>query len=285
MNWHLSKLSHAFLKKKQRKLHVWRLLATVIIALLAVGVVRFFSKSNDYRYVRIELTGREWWYGAIDPPPWLASEIQIGDTELEPNGVVSAEIVSYDAYPQGDEKTKFYPVVKLKGSFDHRSQQFVYKGTPVEVGGKIAIDLSGKKLLGIITHMSDKPIILPEQWFHISAIWRSKDPWTVTELKPGLIAYNLGTGQEIARVLSVTTRQPSSDIFSSVAGGSVVFNKDPQKRDVLLEFEIRAQNIGDVWSYAGHQKVKVGEPLWVYTDALDIEGIEITSLRPLDNAQ
>ena len=256
-----------------------------MIALLAIGTVRFFSKSNEYRYVRIELTGREWWYGAIDPPPWLASEVRVGDTEREPSGAISAEVVSYDAYPQGDEKTKFYPVVKLKGSYDARTQQFVYKGLPVEIGGKIAIDLSGKKLLGIVTHVSDEPITLPEDSFRITAIWRSKDPWIVAELNPGLVATNLGSGREIARVISVTTRQPSTDIISSVQGGAVVFNKDPQKRDVVLELEIRAQSIGGVWSYAGHQKVKLGESLWVYTDAVDIEGIEITGLYPLENEE
>ncbi|OGJ20273.1 MAG: hypothetical protein A3A82_02790 [Candidatus Pacebacteria bacterium RIFCSPLOWO2_01_FULL_47_12] len=256
-----------------------------MIALLAIGTVRFFSKSNEYRYVRVELTGREWWYGAIDPPPWLASEIGVGDTELEPNGAVSAEVVSYDAYPQGDEKVKFYPVIKLKGSYDRRSQQFIYKGLPVAVGGRIAIDLSGKKLLGIITHVSDEPITLPEESLRIRAIWRNRDPWIVAALKPGLTAINAGTGEEIARVLSVATQVPTTEIISYVYGGAVVFNKDPQKRDVVLELEIRAQSIGGVWSYAGHQKVKLGESLWVYTDTVDIEGIEITGLYPLENEE
>lgn len=271
------------LAKKLKQLSLWEAAVLIGVVLLIVFIIKFFGKSKTTEVVRLEVTGRQWWadYNVNDPPNWLINALSVGDKEKAPDGSVSAEILKIDAYQQGSERYKIYLLVRLTGILDKKTGHFNYKGKPVLVGELIGIVFPKVKISGMVTHIGGDSN-LEKQRFKARLRWRTKDPWIVKNTKMKSRAWNFGNDEPIAEILSVETEMPSSDIFLGSAGSNVFVVKDPKKRDILMDIWLTAEKDGGVWVYAGRQKIKIGERLWIYTDNLDIEGTEIMSLEPIN---
>lgn len=253
----------------------------ILVTLSVVFFVKYFGKTQDIEKIRMEVLTRKG-YNIENNPVWINDALRVEDAELGVDGKETAKILKIDSYNQGDEKFKVYLVVSVSGIKDKKSGVFSYKGRPLVVGETIELVLPKIKLTGLVTHVGGGSE-LKRQKLLVEARWKSRDPWVVGAINVGDRVINFGSNGVIAEVTNKKTEEPSSDVYSVVEKGLVLLNKDPKKKDMTIGLKLTVENDSGLWIYAGHQKVKIGDPLWIYTNSVDMEGIEVMSIKPVND--
>lgn len=260
----------------------WQLFVLFAVLMIVIVVVKFFSTQKVQQLVRVEVTGREqWWYGGNNPSNWLANSFDIGDSELDPDGSEVAKIIEIDSYPQGDEKYRIYLLIELSGYYDKRSDALTFKGKPVLIGDNIEINFKDSKMVGLVTHIGEKSILKKER-YTATLLARNVNPWVFEKIQPGMKATNKGNNLAIAEFTEVKRENPSVKYLTSIYGNMLGLMNDSERKDLVFEAILTLDNDDGVLLYAGHQKAMVGKNLWIYTDSIDLDNVEIMSLEKLD---
>lgn len=255
-----------------------KILGLLLVMGLMVGVVKYFGKSQITEEVRIEVLTKKG-YNLENPANWMNEIIKVGEKEFGLDGKVLVNINKVDSYPQGDDKYKVYLTLEVTGIKDKKTGYLVYKGKPVVVGEVIDIVFEKMKLSGIITHIGEA-VKIGKRVVEAEVRWLSQDPWIVEGVRVGDKSINFGNGEVVAEILTKRVEAPSTDIFvENNVNGLISVTKDPKKKDLVMKVRLLVEDDGGVLVYAGHQKIKVGEPLWIYTENIDMEAVEVMNFK------
>jgi len=255
-------------KKKTFGLNVFDVFIGLIIVSVVVGIVKFYKREDQWRVIKIQLTDQyqQWWQGT---PFWIIENIKVGNIEKGAGGELIAKVEELESYERGDGTRDVYLIVKIKGFYNANKGKFIYKNRPVEVGGAIELHLNKVLALGLVISDDYKKEEIDKDWLEVRFKWLDVFPWQAEMLEPGLQMRFSDSEEESAEILSVSSRLAEVAIETSY--GYIVVAQNPLKRDVVLRLKLLAEKRGDNYYFAGHQKLKVGEPLWVYFPEVDID--------------
>lgn len=260
----------------------WELLVAVAVGLAVIVTVKYFGKGYEKEVVRIDFIsnvsdGR----GGQYYPSWFNNVLKVGDEERGPDGRVSARLLKKDSYQQGDERFKYYFVIELVGMRDKRSGFLKYKGRPVQVGQEIEIDFPDARVDGIVTHIGEASYLKKVNYL-VDFKWENQDRTVAEKIKIGQTVLNFGTNEEIGKVEKVNITPAGNRLLAvgTMYGGTQLMT-NPDWVDVSFRMKLATEVDGGISVYAGHQKVKVGEPLWIYGEAVDTQEVKVVGLTRL----
>lgn len=254
-------------KKKILGVSVLDVFVLTVIASLVIGLVKFYKREDQWRMVRMQVTNQyqQWWLGT---PYWIGENIKVGDIERGSGGETIAEVIDIDDFERGDETRDVYLVIKVKGFYDGNKNKFIYKNRPIEVGASIELHLDKALISGVVVNEDYKEEKVEKEWLEVKLRWSDVFPWQAEKLRYGL-KMKANDQKEVAEILSVNSQL--SRVTTETAYGYLRVSQDPLKRDVVLTLKLLAEKHGSEYFFAGHQKVKVGEPLWVYFPEVDVD--------------
>ncbi len=253
----------------------------VAVGLAVIVTVKYFGKGYEKEVVRIDFTshvsdarGGEYY------PSWFNNVLKVGDEERGPDGRVSAKILKKDSYQQADERFKYYLIIELVGLKDKRSGFLKYKGRPVQVGQEIEIDFPEVKVNGVVTHLGDKSYLKKENYL-VYLKFEDQDKKIVEKIKPGQVVLNYGTGEEIGKIEKVEIEAANNKMLLNNTWERTQVVVSTNRVDVNIKIRLVVETDGGIPVYAGNQKLKIGEPLWVYSEGVDIKEAQVVGLERL----
>lgn len=166
-------------------------------------------------------------------------------------------------------------IVKVKGFYDRTKEQFVFKNRPLAVASLVEFNFGKVKIFGWVVdddyNLQNKEL----DWFRVEAKWLEVYPWQLEALEKGMVMDGFGD-KKIAKLIDF--KGENADMITTDNLGRVYVRKNPLERDVYLTFKLLAEKHGNEYYFAGHQKLKVGEKLWVYFKKIDLEEIKVTKI-------
>jgi len=255
-------------RKKFFGISVFDAFIIIIMASLVIGIVKFYKREDQWRLIKIQLTDKSqhWLAGT---PYWMGENIQIGDLEKGSGGEIIAEVVDIDSFERGDETRDVYLILKVKGFYNFNKDKFIYKNRPIEIGAPIELHLNKVLITGLVINENFNEEEIESEWLKVKFKWMDVFPWQAEMFKPGLQMKTGNREKLIVEVLSVNSRL--SEVAIETIYGNIRIAQNPLKRDVVLVFKLLAKKHGSEYFFAGHQKLKVGEPLWIYFPEVDID--------------
>lgn len=253
-------------KKLSKKVKTIKWYETAI--LFVIGVIAVFvllnlksSQKSEWTRVAVKVQGKNWVddYTNGDgfrPPLWVATDINQGDVELSLSGEEIAKVESADKY---DDGRTILLILSLKTSFDPATKQLQFKNRSLLVGGTIELIINNTLSPAEIIDLNPPAGGYQKTHYIVTAKARLLEEVIAKQIKVGDKAYNLGTGEVIAEVLSVNVKQSADDI--TFDGTNIHFNTN--LKEVDLKLKLQAQNIKDSWYFSTEQKIKAGYHLFI----------------------
>jgi len=266
---------------KAIKIGWWEMAMVVLVGLMVVVTVKYFGKSYEKEIVRIDFTSNvSDSRGGQYYPSWFNNVLKVGEEERGPDGRVSAKILKKDSYQQADERFKYYLIIELVGLKDKRSGFIKYKGRPVQVGQEIEVDFPQVKVGGIVTHISELSYLKKGSYL-VDLKLENQDRKIAEKIKTGQVVLNYGTGEEIGKIEKVGVEVASNKMLLNNTWEKTQLVVSINRVDVNIKMRLTAEMDGGILVYAGHQKLKIGEPLWIYSEAVDIKEAQVVGLEKL----
>lgn len=265
------------LSKKIFNINIFDVFVLLIVCFGVIFIVKKFQRKDQWRTIRIQVADPDGWSGYENRGSmfWLARGLEKGLVEKSSDGEVIAEILEVQDYERGNEKRDLYLIIKVKGFLNKTKNQFVFKSRFLGVASLVEFYFDKVHVLGWVVDEKWDSSDMDLTTFEVKARWENVYPWQAEALKKGLVMNGFGDKQ-IAELKSF--RIENADLVTTDSLGQVYLRKNPSKRDVYLTFKLSAEKYGDEYYFAGHQKVKVGESLWVYFENVDLESIRVSSV-------
>ena len=260
-----------------------------VIAAVGFSVIfltKYFSLNRQSRTIRVEEIGRDW-ANSFNPygykaPFWISNKLKTGQREKSSTGKTIAEVIDIENYERGNEEAVIYLTVKVEAQFNKKMETYVFKGRALDLGAPIELRLDNIRVLGqiidenILTSSYEKKEII------IKGRWRAQEPWNIAQIDIGDTMVNRANGEVIAEILDVKIEplNGASTILTlpSRTREELLLENNPRWRDAVISARIKVHKQNNLWFFAGHQKIKVGERIWIYTDKIDIGFLEINQV-------
>jgi hypothetical protein len=248
-------------KKFFKKLTLFdRILISVGILAIVVFAYLFLRRAS---YLTITLkVGPEDVYSSIygqGIPVWFENHFSKGLKEKNGLGTVQAEVLDLNSFSELPQKRTLYLKIKLRVTYNRASDTFTYKGTPVVIGTKLKLYLSGLLVDGLVTEMDgikdqrERKVLTVD-----TKIIDENHTYAETSGTKDYLADSVNVGDEIKdingnTILKVISKrvEPAKKITTTANGGLTV-QRDPIRKDVYLTLQLNA--------------VKIKERYFVYDD-------------------
>lgn len=290
-----SKKIKSIVTKKLRQITPLQVFIILVVITATVFVVKYFGKQGEWRLIKVQVVGRDWSnsyfeYEGFRPSYWLVESIKQGDVELNVDGSKLAEVVKVERYKRVDSGYDTYLTLKIKGVLNTRTKKYVYKGRAIEAGAPISLNLDKALVIGQVIDNQ-----VPEEGYQTKKIVvtgriKSTEPWIITNLNIGDKMTSDNQGGVVAEVLTKNTELAQSQILFSdpkkigvrSSTGSLIVERNPRLRDLVLTVELTIEKHGNEWYFGGHQNIKVGNNIWLCFPQVDLKFVEIESIRDVN---
>jgi hypothetical protein len=272
--------------KRLRALTPLEIFIVILVIASTVFLIKFFGIKKEYRLVRVEVIRKNWVenydsYG-YRVPFWLSDKLKVGQTERDSGGNTIATIVRIENYERGNEEAEVYLTLKLNLVLNRRTQQYTYKEKPFATGLPIQLTLGDNSVEGQIVDTNAPENGYPQKTFEVVARGQNITPWYYTKMASGQKMYNRATAEEVAQVLSVKLEPPTfQQVRFDNTGKFLQLNTEADNRDVTITAKINAYQIDNRWFFSGHQNLKIGGNIFLYTKDVNFYAFEIKSINEL----
>lgn len=269
----------------------------IILVVIAgtVFIIKSFGKKSEWKLIKMQVIGQDWSRSYVEhegyrPPYWLAESINEGDVELGVDGSKHAEVIKVERYKRVGSEYDTYLTLNVKGVLNTRTKKYVYKGRAIEVGAPISLNLNKALVIGQV--IDDQ---VPKEGYQTKKVIvtgriRNTEPWIISNLNIGDKMTSDNQGGVVAEVLTKNTEPAQSQILFSdskkigvrSSTGSLIVERNPRLRDLVLTVELTIEKHGNEWYFGGHQNIKVGNNIWLYFPQVDLKFVEIESIRDVN---
>lgn len=256
-------------------------IALLSICFLAISVVKFFQEKSNWRLIRIEVVGRDWTnaFGTdLRAPFWLANNLAIGDTEKDASGRKIAEVIKAEKYEWLDN-TNVFLTVKVRAKHNKTMDKYTYKNKPLEIGNSIELLLANTFVVGQIVDNQ-----VPESGYETKEIvvrgrLRGREPWLIEKVKVGDEMKDFGTGKVLATILDTQIVPSTTNTLVSMQDQVMTIDKTSSKKDLIISVRMRVTKYGNLWYFAGKQKVKIGQFIHIFLPQANLEWVWIEDIN------
>lgn len=282
-------------RKKLKQVTPLQIFIILVVITATVFVVKYFGKQGEWRLIRVQVVGKDWSnsyveYEGFRPPYWLVESIKQGDVELNTDGSKIAEVIKVERYKRVGSEYDTYLTLNIKGVLNTRTKKYVYKGRAIEVGAPISLNLNKALVIGqVIDNQAPKEGYQTKKVM-VTGRTRNTEPWIISNLNIGDKMTSDNQGGVVAEVLTINTEPAQSQILFSdprkigvrSSTGSLIVERNPRLRDLVLTVELIIEKHGNEWYFGGHQNIKVGNNIWLYFPQVDLKFVEIESIRDVN---
>lgn len=247
------------------------------IILSALALYQVYFQKPEYVVVRVKGSPGNWWWVTPRPPDWLAFSIKKGDKEYNAVNKPTAEVLNVDVYDSGGSTRDIYLLVRLEVRHNTRTNQYRYKGEPLEVGGPISLSLNGKFFPGMITEMFGNQV--PKRTYvEKTVIVRHKNRLP-SEFDAIVVGDTIrdGDGVVITEIVK-KTRAPAIDTEIDFVDGRLVGLRS-SREDFYITVKMKFRERAGELVYREEQYVKVGSHVWLMFPRYNISEADVISIQ------
>ena len=255
------------LRDISKKLTYFDILALSVLFVLALAFFFFFSRKVEYITIRVKVTDQDVLYAQTQPATWYANRFEVGDTEKDTLGRVTAEIVGVERFNVSSDRKALYLDLKIRALFDSRSKLYSAKGKSLNFGTPLRFNFSKVTFDSLVT---DSPSIEMQKDLKVVdkkvvALLRGIKPEEITieplviqSVKKGDKVMN-SNGEVLAEVLDVKIRP--AERVTQTDKGELLLRADPLYKDALFTLNIRTKILDNEPFMFDNIPFKIGE--WV----------------------
>lgn len=241
-----------------------------LFAIASIGLFIFLFRKNSYVTIKLKVTEKSVLYANTTPPYWFVYLFKKGMKEADGLGRSTAEVTDVYFYESSPTTKSVYLTIKLRTTYNPRTQEYKYKGTTVSVGEGIRINLGTIVAEGLITEVES----LKNPYSYVSLLVNAviQDNNQVFSETTGVDefvadAVNVGNkvydsqGEAIAEILEKKVLPAQKNTTDAL--GNSYMKTDPRKKDVFLTLKVRAKKIYNELYFLDDIRLKVwlGIPL------------------------
>ena len=273
------------LEKRLKALTIFDIFVSISIVVFVVFVVKFFQEKTGWKTIRVEIINKNWAenynpYG-YRTPFWLSDKLRIGQKEYNKTGQVIAEITNIENYERGSEEAQVYLTLRIKATYQKQLHQDLFKNKPLTLGSAIEIVPDQNTVYGQVVDLDVPPLGYPQKKMIVTARGRGIDQYIIDNIKINDTMDNRNNQTSIATIIDFHTENATRVFASEVSDTNkfVSFKTNPNTKDVVVKFELTANQIDNRWYFAGNQQIKVGNPLYFYGQSISLYNLEIEDVK------
>lgn len=139
--------------------YIFFLIVIVVAFVIFFSVSKVFLVEPKYIYVRVKVGQGFWWASTAKPTIWFANSIKKGEKQFDLLGKPTAEIEEVRYYPTwGTGQYDVFIKLKLKASYNSRSQTYSFSRSTISIGSPIEIQFPSTFITGTVIALSNFPI-------------------------------------------------------------------------------------------------------------------------------
>lgn len=261
----------------------------------------FFLRKSSFTYVTLLVSKDRYSFNSLyyyKPPNWYLENLSIGMTNKDIIGKTDLELVDMYYYPTVGNESELYITLKVKTTFNKRSQQHSYQGQPLLIGENRAFKLSSSYIPGNIHKIENqlnkerqtKTIIVSGE---LESNYHEKLPnfnidkviygevrffgiknYLADKVVEGLTIYD-SKNEILAKIIDV---KRTTGYKEFVHKNSFVKSTDPERQIVKLTAEINLRKVNDKYLYMEADQILIGKtiqlPFENFVVYLTVEKIE-----------
>ena len=271
------------IKERLKTISGLEIFVIITIVFLTIFTVKFFGKKKELITIRVEVIKKNW-VDNYDPygyraPFWLSDKVKIGQVEKNKTGKTIATLINLENYERGGEEAELFLTLRLEVLLDKRTGIYYFKDKPLSLGSTIDLNLDNIDIPGQVVDINVPNNGYPTAYFYVKAMSRNLDSWKYLNITPGLKVLDRANDEVIAEITKTRTEDSSlqkmdftSGYLSAVKG---------ETKDVTVEMKVKGYNVDDRWYFEGHQNLKIGNLIYIYTDKINLYGFEIEDIKQL----
>lgn len=282
----LKKLSNTLLLKI-KTISPLAIFVAVLIATVAVTVVKQQALQLNTKTVKIQVTGKDWTnsfsqYDGFRPPYWLLEKLQVGNKEYGSDGRGIAEILDIEQFERGGGNTETFLVVKLEVTTNKQTKQSFYKGKALETGTEIELHVSDMYLKGQITDANYPQSGYPKKEIVISVLAKDIPSYIADKIEVGSKIHDPYSGLTYSEILDKTI-SPVTGNYILTSGQPFSLQVDNTRKKAEIKVKVLVEEHQGIYYFSGHQVLRVGKQLWLYFPEVDIGSVIITDIIDATN--
>lgn len=197
-------------------------------------------------------------------PFWIASKLSIGQKALDPAGETIAEITNVERYEQSVETSDVFLDVKLRTTYDEKSQQYLFDNKTLNISNLVALQLN---------NVAINPQVVDDQFpdggykkkeVIVTAKWAGIEQWQINQMKVGEKMLNQSNNETVAEILSIHPQIFPNNVFTYKDSGEVSIVPHQTKKDVIFKIKFNAFEFDNKLFFAGHQRIKAGDSVTIF---------------------
>ena len=260
--------------------------ALIIIAILGFAFFAYvFFRKATYISATIKVGEDDIRLVGADSRVWFAQLFREGMKETDGLGRVGAEVISIYSYDTLPSRKAVYLTTNLRAVYNRASNQYTFKGVPLSVGSKIKLNLDRLLVEGLVTHIEGLANERVGVKLLVEAKLKSENStYLETSGVEPYVADAIEKGQEIKDsqgkviIKVVNKRDEDAKRLTTTAGGGVLVQKNPLRRDVYLALEVNAIKIGDGYYLFDDIPILIGSSIPIKTPTVSVFP-EVTNIK------
>lgn len=223
----------------KNKITYFDIILGVIFVIVTLGIFLFLYRKNEYVNIRVKITDQDVLYANTNPQSWYANRFDIGDTEKDELGRVTAEIIGVQTFDTTESTKAVYLDIKIKAVYDRRTQTYSAKGTTLVFGSTIRFYFSKVSFNALITEspgtLNQKGLIIEDRIITVlergPSLIEPIEPKVLEKIRKGDTVMD-SNGNVLARVANITLR--SGQRVTQNDSGSLLLRQDPYYKDAII---------------------------------------------------
>jgi len=262
---------------KNKELYLFDLLWVLGLGLLAFILLVFLFRKDEYINVTIKITNDNVLYSQTISPAWFSYFFREGMKEKDGLGRTRAEIKRVYIYNTSPDKKALYLLLRIKATFNKRTNQYSYKGRPLLIGAFLKVEFQRILANGLVTEiegMEDlrkiKEIIVETQVMDYQTAFpstRGVDPYLAEEVREGDVVRDLD-GEAIITVLEKRVKPAQRVSVDSLGRAHLI--QDPLKKDLYLKLKLKIKEVNHEYYLFDDIRVSVSQKIPVHFDTLTL---------------
>ncbi len=274
------------IKKRFQALSPIEIFIIITIAFLTIFIVKFFGRKKEFITIKVEVIKQNW-LNNYDPygyraPFWISDKVEIGQTEKDKAGKTVATLIDLENYERGNEEAELYLTLRIQTTLDKRTGVYYFKDKAVNLGSTIDLNLNNIELRGQVIDNNVPENGYPIKHFNVTARARNLDPWVYQKIIVGQKIYNRATNETIGEIIQVDLEKSSLQEIKVDNTGKYLLANSGQNKDAIIKIKLRTYQMDNKWFFSGHQDLKIGSSLYLYTNQTNLYNLDIQNVEEIN---
>jgi len=262
-----------------KKLKLFDILIIILFLILTGAFFVFFFRQSKYLTVKLKVSEKNVLYAWSTPPYWFANLFKPGMKGKDGLGRVTAEVLDVYFYESAPANKALYLTLNLRTTYNTRSQEYVYEGTPVAIGDGLRVNFGKITVEGLVIEVEGLKNPYEEVFFQVKAQYfdlkensvfsetTGVEPFVADSIKIGDKVFD-SSSKIVAEVIGKEALPAKKNTFDDK--GNVYLKLDPRKKDVFLKLKIRAKKINNEFYFFDDIRIKVDQVLPLHFSHISI---------------